>query len=240
MIEAVGLTKRYDNGTLALDRLDLAIAPGEIYALLGANGAGKTTTINLFLDFIAPTSGRALVNGVEVFRDPLRAKRHVAYLSESVTLYRTFTALQNLDLFARLGGRGELPEADLRRVLDQVGLPESSFRQRVGEFSKGMRQKLGIAIAITKNAEALFLDEPTSGLDPKASQEFLDVLRELRRQGRAILMSTHDLFHARELADRVGIMKLGRKVAERRREDLAREDLHRLYLDYMHAPLPAA
>jgi ABC-2 type transport system ATP-binding protein len=233
MIEAIELTKRYDDGTLALDRLALKILPGEIYCLLGANGAGKTTTINLFLDFIAPSSGRALINGIEVFRDPLQAKKHVAYLSESVMLYPNFTALQNLDFFARIGGRSDLGEEDYTRILSQVGLPAAAFKRRVGEFSKGMRQKVGIAIAISKNAPALFLDEPTSGLDPKAAAEFSELLVELRAEGRAILMSTHDLFHARELADRVGIMKLGRKVAELTRESLEHRNLQQLYLDYM-------
>jgi len=235
MIEAIQLTKEYEDGTRALDHLNLKIEPGEIYCLLGANGAGKTTAINLFLDFITPSAGKALIDGIEVFKEPLKAKRFIAYLSESVMLYPNFTAIQNLDFFARIGGRPDLRVKDYRQVLHQVGLPEAAFDQRVSEFSKGMRQKVGIAIAITKEAKALFLDEPTSGLDPKAAAEFLDLLRTLRAEGKAILMSTHDLFHARELADRVGIMKEGKKVAERSREMLVHEDLQQLYLDYMRS-----
>jgi ABC-2 type transport system ATP-binding protein len=233
MIKAVELTKTYADGTLALDHLDLLIEPGEVYCLLGANGAGKTTTINLFLDFLQPTSGQALIAGIEVLKDPLGAKKHVGYLSENVMLYPNLTALQNLDFFARWGGCEEVSEAHLREVLVSVGLAPQAADRRVGEFSKGMRQKVGIAITVVKNAGALFLDEPTSGLDPKAMAEFLALLVKLRDQGKAILMSTHDLFHAREISDRAGIMRRGRKVTELERTDLNERDLRALYLDLM-------
>lgn len=233
MIEAIDLTKRYEDGLLALDALNLEVRAGEIYCLLGANGAGKTTTINLFLDFIQPTSGAALINGVDVTTHPLDAKKYVSYVSENVTMYGNLTARQNLDFFARLAGASGLKRDDYYMVLREVGLQEKAFEQKVKQFSKGMRQKVGIAIAIIKNAPAILLDEPTSGLDPKAGAEFLEILNELRRQGKAILMSTHDIFRAKEIADRVGIMKEGRKVMERTREGLEHEDLPALYLDYM-------
>lgn len=233
MIRAIDLTKRYEDGHLALDALNLHVAPGEIYCMLGANGAGKTTTMNLFLDFIGPTSGRALINGVEVAADPMEAKRWVAYLPENVTLYGHFTARQNLEFFARLGGGSSLRPADYDQVMRSVGLPEKSFDQRVREFSKGMRQKLGIAICVVKEAPALLLDEPMSGLDPKAASELVELLRALRDQGKAILMSTHDIFRAKGFADRVGIMKEGRKVMERTRKELEQESLENIYLDYM-------
>ena len=148
MIEAKNLSKRYEDGVLALDALNLNVKPGEIYCLLGANGAGKTTTINLFLNFIEPTSGAALLNGIDVEKDPLDAKRYVAYVSENVMLYGNFTARQNLDFFAKLGGKKSLKKDDYYRVMREVGLPERAFEQRLKEFSKGMRQKLGIAIAM--------------------------------------------------------------------------------------------
>jgi ABC-2 type transport system ATP-binding protein len=233
MIKAVQLTKTYADGTLALDKLDLQIRPGEVYCLLGANGAGKTTTINLFLDFLQPTSGQALIADIEVLKDPLGAKRHVGYLSENVMLYPNLTALQNLEFFARWGGCEEASEEQYREVLASVGLAPQAADRRVGEFSKGMRQKVGIAITVVKNARALFLDEPTSGLDPKAMAEFLELLSRLRDEGKAILMSTHDLFHAREISDRAGIMRRGRKVAELERADLNERDLRALYLDLM-------
>jgi ABC-2 type transport system ATP-binding protein len=235
MIEARNLSKRYEDGVLALDALNLKVNPGEIYCLLGANGAGKTTTINLFLNFIEPTSGQAFLNDVDVVRDPLEAKKYVAYLSENVMLYGNFTARQNLDFFAKLGGKRKLKKDDYYRVMREVGLPQRSFEQRLKEFSKGMRQKLGIAIAMIKDAPALLLDEPTAGLDPKAGAEFLETLIDLKRQGKAILISTHDIFRAKEVADRVGIMKEGRKVMERTREELEHENLERLYLNYMRS-----
>jgi ABC-2 type transport system ATP-binding protein len=239
MIQAIDLSKRYEDGVLALDALNLLVKPGEIYCLLGANGAGKTTTINLFLDFIQPTSGKVLINGIDATERPLEAKRHVAYVSENVMLYGSFTARQNLDFFARLGGRC-LGRDDLYGVMREVGLPEKAFEQRVREFSKGMRQKLGIAIATVKEAPALLLDEPTSGLDPKAGAEFLETLTDLRGKGKAILMSTHDIFRAKQIADRVGIMKEGRKVMERTREELEDENLELIYLDYMRGGVGAA
>ncbi len=233
MIEAKNLSKRYEDGVLALDALNLNVKPGEIYCLLGANGAGKTTTINLFLNFIEPTGGQAFLNNIDVEKDPLEAKKFVAYVSENVMLYGNFTARQNLDFFAKLGGKRRLKKEDYYRVMREVGLPERAFEQRLKEFSKGMRQKLGIAIAMIKDAPALLLDEPTAGLDPKAGAEFLETLMELRTQGKAILMSTHDIFRAKDVADRVGIMKEGRKVMERTREELEFENLEHLYLDYM-------
>jgi len=233
MIEARNLSKRYEDGVLALDALNLRVNPGEIYCLLGANGAGKTTTINLFLNFIEATSGEALLNDIDVEKAPLEAKKYVAYVSENVMLYGNFTARQNLDFFAKLGGKKGLKRDDYYRVMREVGLPERAFEQRLKDFSKGMRQKLGIAIAMIKDAPALLLDEPTSGLDPKAGAEFLETLLDLKRQGKAILMSTHDIFRAKDVADRVGIMKEGRKVMERTREELEFENLEHLYLDYM-------
>ena len=233
MIEATDLTKRYEDGLLAVDHLNLNITEGEIYCLLGANGAGKTTTINLFLNFIEPTNGTAKINGIDVTRDPLDAKKHVSYVSENVMLYGNFTARQNLDFFTKLGGRTDMGKEDYYAVMRRVGLQEKAFEQRLKNFSKGMRQKLGIAIAITKNAPAILLDEPTSGLDPKAGAEFMDLLRTLKEEKKAILMSTHDIFRAKDIADRVGIMKEGHLVMSRTAEELEHENLEALYLEYM-------
>ena len=233
MIEAINLSKRYEDDVLALNALNLKVNPGEIYCLLGANGAGKTTTINLFLSFIEPTEGQALLNNIEVAKNPLEAKKYVAFVSENVMLYSNFSARQNLDYFAKLGGKRALKKDDYYRVMGEVGLSEKAFNQRVKEFSKGMRQKLGIAIAIIKDSPALLLDEPTAGLDPKAGAEFLETLINLRAKGKAILMSTHDIFRSKDVADRVGIMKEGRKVMERTGEELKHENLQSLYLDYM-------
>ena len=233
MIEAIDLTKRYEDGILALDHLNLKVEPGEIFCLLGANGAGKSTAINLMLNFIEPTEGTAKINDVDVTVDPLEAKRYVAYLSENVMLYGNFTARQNLDFFASLAEK-QTDKDGYYQILNRVGLPEKAFEQRVKDFSKGMRQKLGIAIVIIRDAPAVIMDEPTSGLDPQAGAEFLKLLEELRGEGKAIFMSTHDIFRARTLADRVGIMKSGQLVMERTRQELENEDLEKLYIDYMY------
>jgi ABC-2 type transport system ATP-binding protein len=233
MIEAIDLTKRYDENSLALDALNLKVSPSEIYFLLGANGAGKTTVINIFLNFIEPTAGRALINGIDATENPLEAKKYLAYVSEDLMLYGNFTARQNLDFFAKLGGKQNLKKDDCYQVLREVGLEEKAFEQRVKEFSKGMRQKVGLAAAIVKDAPAILLDEPTSGLDPKVGAELMETLSDLRARGKAILVATHDIFRATEIADRIGIMKEGRKVMERTRRELEQEDLQTLYLDYM-------
>jgi ABC-2 type transport system ATP-binding protein len=233
ILKADDLSKRYEDGVLALDHLNLEVRPGEVYCLLGANGAGKTTTINLFLNFIPPTTGTCYINGIDVTKDPLEAKKSIAFVSENVMLYGNFTARQNLDFFAKLGGRTDLTKSDYYQVMRRVSLQEKAFDQRVKNFSKGMRQKLGISIAIIKNAPAILLDEPTSGLDPKAATEFLEIMAELKNEGKAILMSTHDIFRAKEIGDRVGIMKEGRLVMERSRQELEYEDLVKIYIDYM-------
>jgi ABC-2 type transport system ATP-binding protein len=240
MLEARDLTKRYEDGVLALDHLNLTVNDGEVFCLLGANGAGKTTTINLFFDFIPASSGQALIDDIEVADKPLDAKRRASYVSENVMLYGNFTARQNIDFFARLGERDDCSKEDYYMVLRRVGLQEKAFEQRVKTFSKGMRQKLGIAIAIIKGAPNVLLDEPTSGLDPKAGADFMELLRELRGEEKAILMCTHDIFRAKAHADRVGIMKEGRLVMVRTREELQGEDLEKLYLEYMQVEAPAA
>ncbi len=233
MIEALGLTKRYEDETLALDNVSFAVRTGQIYAMLGGNGAGKTTTINIFLNFIDPTAGEARIDGIVTHKEPLKAKAKVAYVSENVMLYPNFTAIQNLDYFARLGGKTSYTKNDYHDVLRRVGLEDEAHTKRLRSYSKGMRQKCGIAIAILKDAPAILLDEPTSGLDPKAGFEFLGLLTSLRDEGKAILMSTHDIFRAKEIADMVGIMNAGKLVMQRTQSSLAGENLEELYLQFM-------
>lgn len=233
MLQAIDLTTRYEDGHLALDSLDLEIKTGEIFCLLGANGAGKTTTINLFLNFIEPTSGTMLINGIDVIRRPLETKDHIAFVSENVMLYGNFTARQNLDFFAHLGGKNNLTKKDYYDAMRKVGLQEEAFERKLKTFSKGMRQKVGLAIAIIKDADNILMDEPTSGLDPKSASELMQLLLNLRNAGKTILMCTHDLFRAKSIADRVGIMKEGRLVMLRSREEFLQDDLERIYLNYM-------
>jgi ABC-2 type transport system ATP-binding protein len=233
MLQAINLTKRYEDGQLALDDLNLDIQPGEIFFLLGANGAGKTTTINLFLNFIEPTSGQLLIDGIDVMKDPLETKRHISYVSENVMLYGNFTARQNVDFFAKLAGKPNLTKQNYYDVMRNVGLQDEAFERKLKTFSKGMRQKVGLAIAMIKNAPNILLDEPTSGLDPKSAAELMQLLMKLRTQGKAILMCTHDIFRAKAVADRVGIMKEGKLVMLRTRKEFLLDDLERIYLDYM-------
>ena len=235
MLEIVDLSKHYGE-VKAVNHLDLTINPGEVFTMLGANGAGKTTTLMVALGFTEPTEGTVKICGIDVTRDPLKAKKHVAYVSENVMLYGNFTARQNLDFFTKLGGRKDATDADYNQVMTRVGLPKDSFTRRVKGFSKGMRQKLGIAVAIMKDAEVILLDEPTSGLDPKSGAEFLQLLAELRGEGKAIWMTTHDIFRAKEIADRVGIMTEGYLVKIFTREELEQEDLEKIYVEYVSRP----
>ena len=231
MLETVQLTKKF-NGRVAVHQLNLAIKPGEIFALLGPNGAGKTTTINCLLGFLTPDAGEARVNGASVAADPVAARRQLAYIPEQVALYPRFTGVENLDYFSTLAGRRHTRD-ELLLLLKKAGLPQEAADRRVGTYSKGMRQKVGIALALATEAKALLLDEPTAGLDPAASHEFSQVIRKLAGQGVAILMATHDLFRAREDATRVGILHDGRLAAEYTTQDFKHADLEKLYLKHL-------
>ena len=233
MLQTNKLTKKYEDDQLALDALDLEIKPGQIFFLLGANGAGKTTTINLFLNFITPTSGSVFINGIDATQNPLDAKQHVSYLSENVMLNGNFSARQNLDFFAKFGGKTKMSKSDYYALLRKVGLQEEAFEKKLKTFSKGMRQKVGLAIALAKDADNMLLDEPSSGLDPQAAAELVTLLKEQKEAGKAILMCTHDIFRAKGLADEVGIMKQGRMVKRMSRKEFLEEDLERLYLEYI-------
>jgi|TARA_B110000438_G_scaffold271861_1_gene290098 ABC-2 type transport system ATP-binding protein len=233
VLEAVDLKKSYGEHE-ALKGLNLAINSGDIYCLLGANGAGKTTTINLFLNFIDPTGGVATVNGIDVSEDPLGTKRFLAYIPEQVMLYPNLSGLENIEYFARLGGHDEYSEDDLRGFLIRCGLQAEAADRRIGTYSKGMRQKVGVAIALAKQAKALLLDEPTSGLDPKASNEFSELLKQLQADGAAILMATHDLFRAKETGTRIGIMREGILMQELTTGEVSHADIERIYLEHMH------
>ncbi len=233
MLETLQLCKTYGDNE-ALKNLDLTVESGDIYCLLGANGAGKTTTINLFLNFVEPTSGSARVGGIDVTENPLETKRYLAYIPEQVMLYGNLTGLENLGYFAKLGGHDEYGTEDLAGFLSRVGLQEEAHDRRVSTYSKGMRQKVGVAVALAKQASALLLDEPTSGLDPKASNEFSELLKQLQAENAAILMATHDLFRAKETGTRIGIMKDGQLVQELSTDEVSHADLERIYLEHMH------
>lgn len=232
ILEAKDLRKQYPD-KLALKSLNLQLSPGEVFCLLGQNGAGKSTTINLFLGFIAPTAGAAYLGGLEVARHPLEIKKLLAYIPENVLLYPHLTGLENLALLSSLAGF-KYRESELRDYLAQAGLPPEAAQRRVGTYSKGMRQKVGIASAVAKRAQVLLLDEPTSGLDPKASNEFSTLLQQLSTQGTAVFMATHDIFRAKEVGTRVGIMREGELVDVRPTATLDARELEQLYLTHMH------
>jgi len=232
LLQATKLQTSY-GGTEALTGPDITVEGGDIYCLLGANGAGKTTTISLFLNFIRPDGGTAAVGGLDVAEQPLETKKLLAYIPEQVMLYGNLTALENLRYFSRLGGR-DYSQGEYRGFLRRAGLQDGAAGRRVKTYSKGMRQKVGLAVALAKQAKALLLDEPTAGLDPKASNEFSELLLKLKADGAAILMATHDLFRAKETGTRIGIMKEGRLVDELSAGEVSHADLEKIYLQHMH------
>lgn len=228
MLTAHNLTKQYGDYT-ALNKLNLTIQAGEIFALLGQNGAGKTTTINCFLGFIQPSAGDAVIDGIVVAQNPTETKKHLAYIPETVMLYPNLSGVENLAFFSSLAGFN-YSEQELENLLQKADLQAIAHHNRVEGYSKGMRQKVGIAIAIAKKAKVLLLDEPTSGLDPKASNEFSEILKELSQNGTAILMATHDIFRAKEVAHRIGIMKEGNLVSVIDASSISANELEQLYL----------
>lgn len=231
MLKTTDLTKKYGTFT-ALDALNLEIEKGEIYCLLGANGAGKSTTINLFLNFIEPTSGHAFINGMDVCKNSLDTKKVLSYIPENLMLYPSLNAIENLDYFSGIANKN-LSKDSLVSFLVEAGLQESAFHKPISKYSKGMRQKVGIAIALAKDAKVLLLDEPTSGLDPKASYEFGQLLQKLREKGVATLMATHDLFRAKEVATTIGVMKDGQLKQQWSVNDISLAELEKSYLETM-------
>lgn len=229
MLEAIGLSKKYDDH-LALNQLNLKVEAGEVFCLLGQNGAGKTTTINLFLGFTAATAGEARINGLLVSPDSPETRKFTAYIPEVVMLYSSLTSIENLDFFSQIAGF-KYKREELELFLIQAGLQSTAFNQRVGSYSKGMRQKVGIAIAVAKNAAVILMDEPTSGLDPKATAEFSEIVSRLSADGRAVFMATHDIFNAVNVGSRIGIMKQGTLIHTLNANDLSANDLQKLYLE---------
>jgi len=223
-IEAQNLTKRYGRA-LAVDDVSFSIGPGEIFGLLGPNGAGKTTTILMLLGLTDISSGRARVLGHDPVREPLAVKRRVGYLPDSVGFYDHLSARENLSYTARLIGlRRDERDARIEAALSQVGL-ENHVDKRVRTFSRGMRQRLGLAEILMKGVQVAILDEPTSGLDPQATAELLDMIRDLKRKDVSVLLSSHLLERVQSVCDRVALFHKGRialigTVAELGREVL--------------------
>jgi ABC-2 type transport system ATP-binding protein len=199
------------DGNVVLNQVSFTAAPGEVYALLGGNGAGKSTTLLTFLGFLQPSGGKVLVGGREVAADIEAARAQIAYLPEAASLYGHLDAYENLSYFLDLAGR-KMTRAAIDAALDQVALPHAARTRRMQAFSKGMRQKTAIALALLRDTPILLLDEPTSGLDPVAIDEFHDMVKALAAAGRTVLMVTHDVYGACQVADRVGLLRGGRLV----------------------------
>ncbi len=225
VIETVGLKKVYGSQT-AVDGLNLSIAEGEVFGFLGPNGAGKTTTLLMLLGLTQPTAGHAVVCGFDPARDPIRVKEKVGYLPENVGFYDEMDARQNLRFVARLNrlpDKVSAPKID--SLLDAVGLLDEA-KKKVGAYSKGMRQRLGIAEVLVKSPKVVFLDEPTVGLDPDGTNRMLDLIHSLSRdQGITVFLSSHLLDQVQRICDKVGIMIKGKLVATGHIDDLAREKL---------------
>ncbi|WP_309092031.1 ABC transporter ATP-binding protein [Phenylobacterium sp.] len=219
-----------------LDRLSLSVSAGEVYALLGGNGAGKSTTLQALLGFLKPHSGLVRVAGRDPAAEPEQVRRAIAYIPENVALYDHLTARENVDYFLGLADSPRVgPEVEA--AFTSVGLPKEAWSRRVSGFSKGMRQKTAIALAMLRQASILLLDEPTSGLDPGASADFNDLVSRLRAEGAAILVVTHDLFGAADVADRIGFLEQGRIVEEMAASGPERFDLRALHDRFQRAPV---
>ena len=231
MLEAKNLSKSYNNFQ-ALADLNLTVSSGEIFCLLGANGAGKSTTINLFMGFIKPSSGHVMINELDVVEQPKETKKFLAYIPENLMLYPNLTGLENLDYFCGLGGKRNSKE-HLEALLSGSGLQKDFIYKRVSSYSKGMRQKVGIALAKAREAKALLLDEPTSGLDPQASNEFSALLLGMKNRGVATLMATHDLFRAKDIGTHIGIMREGKLEHLVDADTVSLKELEELYLETM-------
>lgn len=227
MLKAVNVTKSY-NGKVALKDVSFEVNPGEIFCLLGQNGAGKTTTINIFLGFITKNGGQAFIADKEVGKDNTNAL--TAYIPETVQLYGNLSGVENLDFFSRLAGFNYSTK-ELEAFLSKTDLQSEAHHQRLSSYSKGMRQKVGIAVALAKNAEVIFMDEPTSGLDPKATAEFTKICKELAAMGKVIFMATHDIFNAVELGTTIGIMKEGVLAQQLKANEIDANKLNQLYLE---------
>ena len=198
-------------GREVLSGVSFEVAGGEVYGLLGGNGVGKSTTLSTFLGFLPASGGRVIVNTRDVGSDVAAARRAMAYLPEAASMYEHLDARENLHYFLQLAGVGR-GESEIDAALDRVSLANEARGIKLRGYSNGMRQKVAIALAILRDTDILLLDEPTSGLDPTAIDEFHDLVRGLADAGKAILMVTHDVYGACQVADRIGLLRGGKLV----------------------------
>ncbi len=231
MIQLQNVSKSF-KGNIAIQDLNLEVKKGEVLGLLGANGAGKSTTINMLLGFLNPDSGKVHVNAIDTSHNAQEARKCIGYIPENVNLYPYLSGLENLDYFCKLAGL-KYSKNELENYLTDCGLESTAQTKKVSGYSKGMRQKVGIAIAYAKKAKVYLLDEPASGLDPLASNELSILLKKLASEGATILMASHDIFRVREVCNRIGILKNGVLVKELHSKDVSANELETLYLQFM-------
>ncbi|MEJ2099472.1 MAG: ABC transporter ATP-binding protein [Desulfobacterales bacterium] len=241
VIETHALTKIY-NGQTAVEQLTFSVNPGEIFGFLGPNGAGKTTTLLMLLGLTEPTSGSAKVMGLDPTRDPIKVKAMIGYLQENMGFYTDLNARQMLQFIAELNAiRPDAAEARITEALQTVGLAEEQDK-KIGAYSRGMRQRLGLAELLIKDSKVAFLDEPTLGLDPEATHRMIEQIQSLSRDKKmTILLSSHMLHQVQQICHRIGIMIKGRMVAQGGIDQLANEKfgvgkekytLEQLYMKY--------
>lgn len=239
VIETHDLTKHYGD-FVAVDGLNLSVTRGEVFGVLGPNGSGKTTTILMLLGLTEPTAGSVRVLGFDPVRRPLSVKARVGYLPDQVGFYDELTARENLTYIARLNG---LPRVEAHRRIEEslarVGLSEVADK-RVGAFSHGMRQRLGVADVLLKEPRLIIMDEPTQGLDPEGAREFLDIIRGLKQKGITILLASHLLHQVQAICDRVGLFHRGHMVLQGTVPELAQEVLGGAYRIHLQADGPTA
>jgi len=212
MIKTEALTKVYD-GVKAVDGLDLTVEKGEVFGFIGPNGSGKTTTIGMMVGLIEPTAGKCLVNGMDAIRNPMEVKRITGYMPDGVGFYSSLTARQNLKYFSKFY---DMKDADADKrigdLIKYVGL--GGVEKPVGAYSRGMRQRLGLAQALLNDPEIVFLDEPSNGLDPQGVIQIRNVIMELSKQGKTVFFSSHILDEVRHVCSTIGIISKGKLVAK--------------------------
>jgi ABC-2 type transport system ATP-binding protein len=239
VLETYDLTKRYGSFT-AVDKLNLVVRQGEVFGLLGPNGAGKTTTILILLGLTEPTEGSVRVLGMDPARQPLSVKARTGYLPDQIGFYDNLTARENMVYTARLNGlRGKQARDRIDDALERMGLGGVADK-RVGAFSRGMRQRLGLAEILLKRPQLIIMDEPTLGLDPEAARGFLETIRGLKASGSTILLSSHLLHQVQAVCDRVGLFHQGQMVLEGAVPDLATQVLGGAYRIQLEATGPSA
>ena len=221
MIESQGLTKRFDD-FLAVDNVTLKVPSGEVLALLGPNGAGKTTTVRMLTSILGPTSGAARVAGFDVVTQPEQVRAHVGVLTEQHGLYERMKALEYLDFFGRIYHMtGAERKGNALALMARFGL-ESALDKRLGDYSKGMKQKLALVRAMLHNPPVLLLDEPTSAMDPQSAKQVRDAIIDLQQEERTFLITTHNLAEAQQLANQIAVIRQGRIIAQGSFDELSR------------------